>query len=230
MNKKQYEQQHITKRRDYLRKQSLPLIQLRMRNEDTKHINHKIYHLLCDPFIYVNAYAKISKNPGALTKGIKSDEEIMTFFGKSNAEKIANKFKTKNYSWKPTRRTWIPKPGKNKLRPIDTPTQEDRIVQEAIRGILESIFEPEFREFETQNEFLCTNYGFRPNQSTWKAANALKIFGQATIYGIEGHISGAYNNVDHDILINLLNKRIKDKKFIEVISKLLKSDIMEENK
>jgi group II intron reverse transcriptase/maturase len=223
-------QKYIANEKTKLDKLCLPLKQLRNRNEDVNHINYKIYYLLCNPFIYVNAYAKISKNPGALTKGIKSDDEIMTFFGKSNAENIAQKFKNNNYSWKPTRRTWIPKPGKNKLRPIDTPTQEDRIVQEAIRGILENIFEPEFREFENQNKYLCTNYGFRPNKSTWDAANSLKIFGQATTYAIEGDISGAYNNVDHEVLINLLSKRIKDKKFIDVISKLLKSGIMEKER
>ena len=154
----------------------------------------------------------------------------MRFFQKSNAEKISNKFKKQNDSWKPTRRTWIPKPGKNKLRPIDTPTQEDRIVQEAIRGILESIYEPEFREFENHNNSTSTNYGFRPNKSTWNAVENLKIKGQATTYGIEGDISGAYNNVDHDILISLLTHRIKDKKFLKVISELLKSGVMEKDK
>lgn len=209
---------------------SFQLKRFQERNLDTKHINYKIYHLLTNPFIYVNAYCKISKNAGALTKGITDDKEIMKFFGISNANEIANKFKNENYSWSPTRRTWIPKPGKNKKRPIDTPTQEDRIVQEALRGILECIYEPEFREFESYNEYKSTNYGFRPNKSTWDAANNLKIYGQATTYAIEGDIKGAYNNVEHDILLNILHKRIKDKKFLKVMSDLLKSGIMEKNK
>lgn len=206
------------------------LERLRLRNLNTNHTNYKIYYLLCDPFTYINAYSKVSKNFGALSKGIPEDEEIMKFFSIRDAEKIANKFKTKSYTWKPTRRTWIPKPGKKKMRPIDTPTQEDRIVQEAIRGILECIFEPEFLEFESQNKKICTNYGFRENKSTWNAVEVLKIYGQSTNYGIEGDISGAYNNVDHDILLQRINVRIKDKAFIKVISKLLKSGVMEEGK
>lgn len=197
------------------------------RNTKTTHINYKIYHLLCSPFTYINAYSKISKNKGALTKGIDSDQEIMKFFGIKDANIIANKFKTNNYIWQPARRTLIPKPGRKDKRPIDTPTQRDRIVQEAIRGILESIFEPEFVEFEKMNNFKSTNYGFRPGKSCWKAVNNLKIYGQRTTYAIEGDIVGAYNNVNHDILLNILQTRIHDKKFLKVIKNLLKAGIME---
>ena len=206
---------------------SYPLLSFQERNKNTSHVNYKVYHLLCKPYIFVNAYAKIIKNKGALTKGIKEDEEIMKFFGKNDAENIAENFKKHSYKWNPSRRTWIPKPGKKEKRPIDTPTQKDRIVQEAIRGILESIYEPVFTEFETNNSQLSSNYGFRPNKSCWTAVEKLKLFGQSTTYAIEGDISGAYNNVDHDILIQILQNRIKDNKFINILRNLLKTGIME---
>lgn len=199
------------------------------RNEDTEHINYKIHHLLHRPFTYINAYSNISKNKGALSKGVKQDDEIMRFFGIREAETIAELIKSGKYKWLPTRRTMIPKPGKKKLRPIDTPTQRDRIVQEALRGILEGIYEPEFREFEIKNNFQCSNYGFRPQKSCWEAVNTLKCKGQSTNYAIEGDITGAYNNVNHDILISILGKRIKDKKFLKIIRDLLKSGIMEKD-
>lgn len=204
---------------------SYQLQRLRKRNLDTKHQNYKIHHILYDPFTFVNAYSKISKN-----FGIREDDEIKNFFGITNAEIIANKFKTNRYKWKPTRRTCIKKPGKNKIQSIDTFTQQDRIAQEALRGILESIFESEFKEFEEQNNFICTNYGFRENLSTWDAVEVLKIQGQATNYAIEGDITEAYNNVNHDILLNLLRKRIKDEKFLQIMKELLQSGVMEENK
>lgn len=75
-------------------------------------------------------------------------------------------------------RTLIPKPGKKKKRPIDTPTQKDRIVQEAIRSILEAIFEPEFVKFETENNFLATNGGFRPGKSAFGCVDNLRKFGK----------------------------------------------------
>lgn len=198
------------------------------RNQLTSNVNYKVYHLLCQPFTFVNAYSKFSKNKGAYTLGYK-DENIMEFFGKLNAQAIANKFRKGSYLWKPVRRTWIPKQRKNTLRPIDTPTQEDRIVQEAIRGILESIFEPEFKEFESlpRNNGHVTNYGFRPEKSTQMAVESLKLKGSNNNMVLEGDISSAYNSVNHSVMIHLLKRRIKDKKFLGVISKMLKSGVMD---
>lgn len=204
------------------------------KNQNTTHINYKIYHLLGDPFTFVNAYTKISKNDGALTKGVSSDEEMTKFFGQIQAESIAKKFRSNSYKFQPvrrvSRRVWIPKPGKNKKRPVYKPTQKDRIVQEAIRGILEAIYEPEFKEFESANNLRCTNFGFRPVKSTFDACTALKMHGQKTNMVIEGDIKSAYNSINHDILINILGRRIKDKKFINVIRELLRSGIMDDGK
>ena len=120
---------------------------------------------------------------------------------------------------------------------IDTPTQKDRIVQEAIRSILECIFEPEFVEFENQQGnfkrkgvYKCSNYGFRPGKSAFQALNNLKQSGRLTNIGIKGDIKGAYNNVNHDILLKILKTRIKDKKFLAVIKNLLKTGVMENNR
>ena len=112
------------------------------------------------------------------------------------------------------------------MRPIDTPTQEDRIVQEAIRGILEAIYEPEFCAFEKLNNYRCTNFGFRPGKSTWNAIETLYQKAQSSTYSIEGDIVSASNNVDHDILHNISKRRIKDSKFLLVIKNMLKSGIM----
>lgn len=209
---------------------SYHLRKLTLNNKSTDFINHKIYHLLCRPYTFINAYSRIVKNKGSTTKGIPSDEEMLRIFSIRDANRIARKFRNQNYKWKPTRRTWIPKPGKTTKRPIDTPTQEDRIVQEAIRGILESIFEPEFQQHDSTCKQQCSNFGFRPNKSCWDAVEVLKIHGQRTTYAIEGDIVGAYNNVNHDILLKFLKQRITDQKFLKVIHELLKSGIMENNK
>jgi retron-type reverse transcriptase len=204
------------------------LTRFKERNLKTEHINYKVYHLLEDPFTYINAYSKVSKNTGALTKGVEATEETMSKFSLTKAEAISRAFRERRYHWSPTRRVMIPKPGKKAKRPMDTPTQKDRISQEAIRGLLESIYEPEFREFEKLNGFQCTNYGFRPGKSTEDALYYLKRLGKGTTYAIEGDISGAYNNVDHDILLLALRRRIRDKRFLKTINQLLKSGVMEE--
>lgn len=198
------------------------------RNTNLSHINYEVYHLLCDPFTFNNSYTPVSKNKGALTKGVEQDAEVMKLFGKDIMKKISNQFRRRKYKWQPVRRTLVQKPGKKKgkMRPIDTPTQQDRIVQEALRGILEAIYEPEFREFETRTRYYCSNYGFRPMKSTWFAVNNLKLKGRGTTIAIEGDIVGAYNNVNHDILLAILGRRIKDKQFLQVIKDLLKSGVM----
>lgn len=204
------------------------LMKLNHRNKDTNHINRKIYHLLCQPFTFVNAYGKISKNKGALAKG-HLEEGTMELFGLKTATTIANSFKNGTYKFSPVRRTWIPKPGKSKKRPIDTPTQKDRIIQEAVRGILEAIFEPEFKKFEIENKLQSTNYGFRPKRSTWTAIETLKKKSGRCNLVIEGDIVSAYNNVDHKILIQIIRRRVKDNRFIEMLEKMLKSGIMDKS-
>lgn len=198
------------------------------RNENTNHINYKIHHLLHEPFIFVNAYSKISKNKGALTEGF-NDDGSMKFFGLKKAIDISQKIKNETYRFKPVKRNWVPKPGKTTKRPVDVPTQSDRIVQEAIRGILEAIYEPEFKLWDTQSKGLSSNYGFRPSKSTWSALEKIKKHSQGCTMVIEGDIVSAYNHVDHDILLNILKQRIKDKKFINLMQGLLKSGIMDAN-
>lgn len=200
------------------------------RNEDTTHINYKVYHLLCQPFTYINAYANIAKNKGARTKGIHEDDEIMKFFGQSDALHIAQLFREKKYVFKPVRRTLISKPGKpTKKRPINTPSQRDRIVQEALRGILEAVFEPEFVSLDKASEYRSSNYGFRPDKQPFDAVDSFRSKGQRCNYVIEGDISSAYNSIRHTTLINCISRRIKDKAFLKVIRDCLRSGIMEKD-
>ena len=173
------------------------------RNLNTNHINYKLFYLLLDPFTFVNAYTKISKNKGALTKG-HEDEGTMEYFGIDAAKRIVDRIRKGKYKFKPVKRTWIPKPGKNKKRLIDVPSQSNRIVQEAIRGILEAIFEPVFQEYSRYTNNLSNNYGFRPNMSTWTAVEIFKNKIQRCSIIIEGDIISAYNKVDHEILMELL--------------------------
>lgn len=199
------------------------------RNENTDHVNYKIQYLLHDPFTFVNAYAKISKNKGALTEGTQ-DEKVIQLFGLEKAKIIANNIKQNKYKFKPVKRTWVPKPGKTKKRPIDVPTQSDRIVQEAIRGILEAIYEPVFIEFGKKTKNLSNNYGFRPNKSCWSAIEKLKLHSRRCNIVLEGDIVSAYSNVNHDILLKILSRRIKDKKFLKLLKDMLKSGIMDQGR
>jgi RNA-directed DNA polymerase len=72
---------------------------------------------------------------------------------------LATSLKNKTFKFSPYKRILIPKPGKKKKRPLGIPTYSDRIIQEAIRIILESIYEPVFERIPEKN------YGFRPGKS-----------------------------------------------------------------
>jgi len=113
---------------------------------------------------------------------------------------------------------------------LDVPTQSDRIVQEAIRRILEAIYEPVFKELGRDTKNLSNNYGFRPKYSTWSVLEKIEKHAKRCTTVIEKDIVSAYNNVDHGIFLNILWERIKDKKFLRFIKNMLKSGIMDDKR
>jgi len=111
--------------------------------------------------------------------------------------------------------------------PVDVPPQEDRIVQGAVLGILEAIYEPEFANWGYESQNLANNFGMRPKKLTWSALEGIKYYSQRGTIVIEGDIVSAYNHVNHKILMTIFSERIKDKKFLGFIRQLLKSGLMD---
>jgi len=111
------------------------------------------------------AYQKITPNRGALTEGVNNttaDQISEQFF-----IDLSNSLREEKLKWRPVRRVYVDKPGKKEKRPLGIPTFENRIVQEAIRIVLNVIYKPEFQELET-------NYGFRLRRSVEMAMNKIK--------------------------------------------------------
>jgi retron-type reverse transcriptase len=127
-----------------------------------------------------------------------------------------------NQTWTPTpvKQVWIPKPGKTTLRPLGLPDFNDKVVGEAIRMVLHAVYEPEF-------ELSNVNFGFRPGYSTHSCFKNIETKIQGLPHAIEGDVKGAYPSLNHNILMELLKKRIKDKKFLKTIHRLLKAGIMD---
>jgi group II intron reverse transcriptase/maturase len=122
-------------------------------------------------------------------------------------------FRNGNFNFKPTRRTDIPKPN-GKLRPLTIPSTKDKIVQEGMRFLLETIFEPTFRD---------SSHGFRPNRGCDSALNNIKIKFGETKWFIEGDVNQQFPKINHNILIKLIEQRIKDQPFIDLIWKYLRT-------
>lgn len=166
------------------------------------------------------AFRKLSKNKGAMTPG--SENSTASDINENTISKIHDLLKSNQFHWSRVRRIMIPKPGKAEKRPLGLPDFSNKMVQETIRMVLEAIYEPTFKKYET-------NFGFRPNRSCDNAIEKIKQEFKSADWFIEGDIKGAYDNVDHDILINSLKKRIKDKKFLKLIHSGLKSGILDMN-
>jgi retron-type reverse transcriptase len=97
----------------------------------------------------MQALGKISPNKGSSTPGI--DQETLDKMQHKKINNFSIAIKNRKFQFKSVRRVLIPKPGKSKLRPLEIPTYSDRIVQEAIRIILEAIYEPTFDYHQFQN-------------------------------------------------------------------------------
>ena len=140
-----------------------------------------------------------------------------------NIKDLVQRMKRMSYKPKAVRRTYIPKPGSDKKRPLGIPAFEDKIVQDLMSQILEAIYEPMFKEF---------SYGFKPGRSCHQAIAYLDkmLHREKVNYVVDLDIKGFFDNIDHEWLIKFIEYRIRDKVYIRYIKRFLKSGILEQGK
>ena len=176
----------------------------------------RLYRYLLREDTYYLAYQKLYANNGASTKGI--DRDTADGFGRRYVDKLIEELSNGTYRPKPVRRVYIRKPN-GKMRPLGIPSFRDKLLQEVIRRFLEAIYEPNFSDF---------SHGFRPNRSCHTALKQAQVYFTGAKWFIEGDIKGCFDNIDHDVLIKILERKIKDSKFINIIRQFLKAGYMED--
>ena len=137
-----------------------------------------------------------------------------------NLEDLLDRMKRNAYKPKPARRVEIPKDN-GKTRPLSIYCYEDKLVQEAIRRILEAIFEPLFYD-----EMM----GFRPRRSCHMALRSLNVMLERkfTNYVLDADIKGFFDHLDHDWIMKFIGAKVKDPNFLRLIKRMLKAGIMED--
>jgi RNA-directed DNA polymerase len=164
------------------------------------------------------SYAKVAANEGA--PGI--DHVTVEEFGKSlfaNLEKLEAALRGGSFEPKAIRRTFIPKPGSNEQRPLGIPTVRDRVVQGALRHVIEPIFEKEFAPH---------SYGFRPGRGCKDALRRVdELLKQGYGYVVDADLKSYFDTIPHDRLLNRLRERIADGRILRLIESFLKAAIMD---
>ena len=176
----------------------------------------RLYHNLYNPEFYLIAYQKIQAKQGNMTAG--TDGKTVDGIGMKRINALIARLKDFSYQPAPARRTYIPK-ANGKKRPLGIPSFDDKLVQEVVRMILESIYEP---------TFLNTSHGFRPKRSCHTALQHVQKNFTGVKWFVEGDIKGCFDHVDHHALVNILRRRIQDEHFIGLIWKFLKAGYMED--
>lgn len=177
----------------------------------------RLYRNLYNVEFYLLAYKNIYSSNGSMTAG--SDGNTLSGMSIERIEKIISSLKDHTYKPNPARRTYIEKKNSNKKRPLGIPSSDDRLVQEVVKLILESIYEPNFSKY---------SHGFRPNKSCHTALNQIEVQFSGAKWFIEGDIKACFDSFEHQKIISILRKRIDDEYFIALIWKFLKAGYMEQ--
>lgn len=185
-------------------------------SKDKNYKFERLYKILFNRNMYLLAYQRIYANEGNMTKG--TDGLTIDGMSLDRIHSLIEKIKDESYQPKPSRRTYIPKKN-GKKRPLGIPSFDDKLVQEVIRMILEAVYEGCFEK---------SSHGFRPNRSCHTALQEIQCNFTGVKWFIEGDIKGFFDNINHNVMIGILGKKIKDDRFLRLIRKFLNAGYMED--
>ncbi len=174
-----------------------------------------VYRQLYSRDLYLRAYGRIHRNDGAMTPGVTA--ETVDAMSLEKIDGIIDALRREAYRWSPARRTHIPKKD-GKKRPLGLPTWSDKLVQEALRLLLDAYYEPRFSSH---------SHGFRRGRGCHTALREITQRWRGVKWFIEGDIKGCFDNIDHDVLLETLSENVQDNRLLRLVSNMLKAGYME---
>lgn len=164
------------------------------------------------------SYAKVAAKKGAPGVDHVTVEEFGGYL-EANVAKLTAGLRSGSYQPQAIRRKFIPKPGSREQRPLGIPTVRDRVVQGAVRHVIEPIFE---------KEFAAQSYGFRPGRGCKDALRRVdELLKKGYVYVVDADLQSYFDTIPHDRLMQRLRERLADGRLLTLIETFLKAGIMD---
>jgi RNA-directed DNA polymerase len=189
--------------------------------DDPKRRFDDLYNLVSDPAFLVVAWERVRGNRGARSAGVDGVKPRSIVFGAAELlGGLRDDLKARRFEPLPVRERMIPKTG-GKLRRLGIPTARDRVVQAALKLVLEPIFEADFRP--------CS-HGFRPGRRAQDAIAEIRhLTSVRYAWVLEGDITACFDEIDHTALMDRVRRRIGDKRVLSLVKAFLKAGVLSED-
>lgn len=176
----------------------------------------RLYRSLYSQHLWLKAYDKIRRNDGAMTRG--ADDNTADGMSIPRIDRLIEALRYERFNFRPVRRGYREKKNGDQ-RPLGMPNFDDKLVQETLRMLLEAYYEPRFKD---------SSHGFRPNRGCHTALTRIQHQFRGSTWFIEGDIKGFFDNINHDILMDILRQRIHDGRVLNLIQKGLEAGVIED--
>jgi RNA-directed DNA polymerase len=165
-----------------------------------------------------SSWQKVERNGGAAGVDRQSVAQVARHAA-SHLERIHRHLRAGTWEPQPVRRTWIDKPGSPDKRPLGIPNVSDRIVQGALRHVLEPVFEHTFSEH---------SFGFRPGRGAKDALRRVDgLLKEGRAWVVDADIKGYFDAIPHDQLMDCLRRKVSDGRVLELVERYLKAGVMD---